>query len=79
MTTTVLIGTMGNKNVRVKSPQGELILKPGHWLTLGIHGEQTLSVQEDGDFVTVEAGWVFEPPAPAPAPVPLGSGGHGEE
>ena len=38
MTTTVLIGTQGNKNVKVKTPNGDMILKPGHWLTLGIHG-----------------------------------------
>ena len=61
MTTTVLIGTQGNKNVKVKTPTGDLILKPGHWLTLGIHGEQQLNVQEDGDFVTVEAGYAYVP------------------
>lgn len=63
MTTTVLLGTTGNKNVKVKTPNGDMILKPGHWLTLGIHGDQTLSVQEDGDFVSVEAGWSYVPKA----------------
>jgi len=67
MTTTVLIGTQGNKNVKVKTPNGDMILKPGHWLTLGIHGEQTLNVQEDGDFVSVEAGWAYVPKEDAAA------------
>lgn len=61
MTTTVLIGTTGNKNVRVKCPSGDLILKPGRWLTLGIHGDQTINVQEDGDFVDPGPGWQMVP------------------
>ena len=67
MTTTVLLGTTGNKNVKVKCPSGDLILKPGRWLTLGIHGEQQINVQEDGDFVSVEAGWVNVPKEDAAA------------
>ncbi len=51
MTTTVLIGTQGNKAVTLKTPNGDLVLQPGRWLTLGIHGEQAINVQEVGDFV----------------------------
>lgn len=84
MTTTVLIGTQGNKNVRVKTPQGDMILKSGHWLTLGIHGEQAIEVQEDGDFVNEPAGYIYalsSAPAAAAGPTvqPTGGGGHGEE
>ena len=84
MTTTVLIGTQGNKNVRVKTPQGDMILTPGHWLTLAIHGEQSINVQEDGDFVVAAAGYSYalsSAPAAAAGPTvqPTGGGGHGEE
>lgn len=54
MTTTVLIGTQGNKEVEIMTPNGRMVLKPGRWATLTIHGEQTLSVKETGDFVQAE-------------------------
>lgn len=57
MTTTVLVGTTGNKEVLLKTPNGDLIVKPGAWLTVTIHGEQQLSIQETGEFVNSQPGW----------------------
>lgn len=54
MTTTVLIGTQGNKEVEIMTPNGRMVLTPGRWATLAIHGEQMLSVKETGDFVNNE-------------------------
>jgi hypothetical protein len=56
MTTTVLIGTQGNKAVSVKGPQGEFVMQPGRWFTLGIHGAQVLSIQEVGEFIETKSG-----------------------
>lgn len=52
MTTKVLIGTQGNKEVSIDTPQGRMVLAPGRWFELNIHGEQKLTIQETGDFVT---------------------------
>jgi len=52
MTTTVIIAISGNKAVKIKGPHADYILQPGgHW-SLGIHGEQSLSIAEDGNFIT---------------------------
>jgi hypothetical protein len=66
MTTTVLIGTQGNKEVAVETPNGRMVLPPGRWFTLGIHGEQTLTIKETGEFVTPAPGARYED-APKPA------------
>lgn len=52
--------------MKVKTPAGELLLKPGHWLTFSIRGKQKIEVQEHGDYVVVES-----PIAPLTAPAPL--------
>ena len=67
MTTTVLIGIQGNKNVKLKTPHGDMLLKPGHWITMGIHGEQTIVAQEHGEFLSVEAGFSLLPKEAPPA------------
>lgn len=51
MTTTVLIGTQGNKAVRIETPNGPAALLPGRWFTLTIHGDQCLSIHETGEFI----------------------------
>lgn len=59
MTTTVLIGTQGNKVVKLMTPSGEMLLQPGRWLTVGIHGDQSVTVQETGEFVNPPPGWAY--------------------
>jgi hypothetical protein len=65
MTTTVMIATQGNKEVSIETPNGRMVLPPGRWFTLGIHGEQTLTIKETGEFVNAGAGVRFED-APKP-------------
>lgn len=60
MTTTVLIGTQGNKEVSIQTPQGRMVLPPGRWFTLSIHGDQQLEIKEAGEFVNPGAGVRFE-------------------
>jgi hypothetical protein len=85
MTTTVLIGVQGNKNVKLSGPHGEVLLKPGRYTTLLIHGDQSIAVQEHGEFVDTEPATIPLPPpaapvpAPAPSPTPDGGGGRPEE
>lgn len=66
MTTTVLIGTAGNKEVEILTPNGRMVLPPGRWLQLGIHGDQSLSIKETGDFVDPGPGARYEAVPPAP-------------
>ena len=61
MTTTVLIATQGNKEVSIETPNGRMVLPPGRWFSLGIHGDQALVIKETGEFVTPAAGVRFEP------------------
>lgn len=60
MTTTVLIGTAGNKEVAIQTPMGRMVLPPGRWMTTSIHGEQALQIKATGDFVTVAHGCRYE-------------------
>lgn len=60
MTTTVMIATQGNKEVAIQTPNGRMVLPPGHWVTLGVHGDQVLTIQETGPFVTASPGARFE-------------------
>jgi hypothetical protein len=61
MTTTVMIATQGNKEeVSIETPNGRAVLPPGRWVTLNIHGEQTLTIKETGDFVTPAPGMRYE-------------------
>lgn len=60
MTTTVLIGTHGNKEISVQTPQGRMVLPPGAWFELSIHDDQTLTIKECGDFVNAAPGVRFE-------------------
>lgn len=52
MTTTVHIHTSGNKRVKISTPSGEFLLQPGGATCFSIHGEQVLSIAEEGDFIT---------------------------
>lgn len=70
MTTTVMIATQGNKEVAIRTPNGRMVLPPGHWFTLSIHGDQTLTIQEAGPFVTASPGVRFEELASAVNPLP---------
>lgn len=68
MTTTVMIATQGNKEVAIQTPNGRMVLPPGRWFSLGIHGDQTLTIHETGGFVDAGPGVRFEEvPAAAPA------------
>lgn len=61
MTTTVLIGTHGHKEVEIMTSNGGcLVLPPGQWVTLQIHGEQALNIKETGDFVNSPPGARYE-------------------
>lgn len=60
MTTTVMIATQGNKEVSIETPNGRMVLPPGRWVSLGIHGEQALTIKETGDFVDAGPGARFE-------------------
>lgn len=60
MTTTVMIATQGNKEVSIDTPNGLMVLPPGRWFTLGIHGEQTLTLKETGEFIDAGPGVRFE-------------------
>ena len=60
MTTTVMIATQGNKEVSIETPNGRMVLPPGRWFTLGIHGEQTLTLKETGEFQDAGPGVRFE-------------------
>ena len=60
MTTTVMIATQGNKEVSIETPNGRMVLPPGRWFTLGIHGEQTLTLKEIGEFKDAGPGVRFE-------------------
>ena len=60
MTTTVMIATQGNKQVSIETPNGRMTLPPGRWFTLGIHGEQALTIKESGEFVDAGPGVRFE-------------------
>lgn len=67
MTTTVLIGTQGNKAVKIDCPGNPgMIVQPGRWLTLYIHGDQTIQVQETGDFVENNPSGIAYVPTPSP-------------
>jgi hypothetical protein len=37
-----------------------MVLPPGRWFTLGIHGDQKLEIKETGDFVDAGQGARFE-------------------
>lgn len=59
MTTTVKILIEGNKACEVSiqdtdgaTPRDPSIVKPGSFVTKGIHGEQTVRVVETGEFLT---------------------------
>jgi hypothetical protein len=65
MTTTVMIATQGNKEVSIETPNGRMVLPPGRWFSLGIHGEQTLTIKETGEFKDAGPGVRFEE-APKP-------------
>ena len=60
MTTTVMIATQGNKEVSINTPSGRMVLPPGRWFSLGIHGEQTLTIKEVGEFVDAGPGVRYE-------------------
>jgi hypothetical protein len=54
MTTTVTICIAGNKNCAVRvsgSPHQDCLMEPGTATTFGIHGDQTITVVEHGEFV----------------------------
>lgn len=57
MTTTVKVLIEGNKACEVKvegdtSPREPVVVKPGQFTTMYIHGEQSVSVKETGDFLS---------------------------
>ena len=60
MTTTVMIATQGNKEVSIETPNGRMVLPPRRWFSLGIHGEQTLTIKETGEFVDSGPGVRYE-------------------
>lgn len=51
MTMTVLIGTQGNKAVKITTPNGEFLMQPGRWYTQMLSGDQVISITEHGDFI----------------------------
>lgn len=79
MTTTILIGTQGNKAVQVDTPIGTLTLQPGAWTQTAIHGDQSLTIREVGEFVQSGGGVKFEPHQQPQEPKPEApAGGEGE-
>lgn len=48
-----------------------VLLPPGRWFRLGIHGEQTLTIKETGEFVDAGPGVRFED-APKPTEATAG-------
>ena len=52
MTTTVHIAVTGNKQVVVETQSGKTRMQPGSHHTFSVHGEGTISVKEEGDFVS---------------------------
>lgn len=60
MTTTVMIAAQGNKEVSIETPNGRMVLPPGRWFTLHIHGDQALTIRETGDFVDPGPGVRYE-------------------
>ncbi len=66
MTTTVTVGVSGNKKCTVRvsgAPNQDCLMEPGTFATFGIHGDQTISVVEHGEFVSGH-----NPTRPIPAP-----------
>ncbi len=53
MTTTVIIGVQGNKNVLIKTSSNNISIKPGYWMTLTMSGDQKIILSETGEFVVV--------------------------
>lgn len=60
MTTKVLIAIEGNKEVEIIKEGEQMILPPGQWTELHIHGELSISIKETGPFVTRAPGVRYE-------------------
>ena len=60
MTTKVLIATEGNKEVEIIKDGERMVMPPGQWTELHIHGDLTISIKETGPFVTRSPGVRYE-------------------
>lgn len=72
MTTKVLIAIEGNKEVEIIKEGERMILPPGQWFELHIHGEQTIAIKETGPFVTRSPGVRYEKSPMPTVQLPLG-------